>query len=64
MKRMLTTLVATGFLAVMAGPAAAGCGAMHSQSVSAPATSQDQVAQGEQSTAAPTQTATTKEKSE
>jgi len=64
MKRILTTLVATGILAVVAGPAVAGCGAMHSQSVSAPATSQEQVAQGEQSTPVPTQTVTTEEKSE
>lgn len=64
MKRILTALAATGFLAVLAGPAVAGCGAMHSQSVSLPPASQDQMAQGEQSTPVPTQTATTEEKSE
>lgn len=64
MKRTLTALAATGFLAVVAGPAAADCSGMHSQSVSAPATSQEQVAQGEQSTPVPTQTSPTEEKSE
>jgi len=64
MKRILTALAASGFLAVMVGPALAdgGCGHMSSQSVSAPSTAQDQVVQGDQST--PTQTASTKEKSE
>jgi hypothetical protein len=64
MKRILTTLAASGFLAVTAGPAVADCGGMHAQSVSAPPTSQDQVVQGEQQTPPPTQTASTKEKSE
>lgn len=64
MKRVLTALAASGFLAVLAGPAVADCGGMHTQSVSAPVPSQDQVAQGEQSTPVPTQTANTKEKSE
>jgi hypothetical protein len=64
MKRILTTFAATGFLAVMAGPAVAGCGVSHSQSVSAPATGQDQVVQGEQSTSSTTQTASTKDKAE
>lgn len=68
MKRILTTLAATGFLAAVAGPAVADCSGMHTQSVSVPPTSQDQVAQGEiqgeQSTPVPTQTASTEEKSE
>lgn len=65
MKRTLTALVAAGFLAVLAGPAVADCGAhMGAQSVSAPSTSQDQVVQGEQSTPVPTQTASTDDKTE
>jgi hypothetical protein len=64
MKRILTALAATGFLAAVAGPAVAECGAMHNQSVSMPPTSQEQVAQGEQSTPVPAQTATKEEKSE
>jgi len=66
MKRTLTALAAAGFLAVMAGPALAGggCGSWGSQSVSAPDHSGDHVAQGEQSTPVPTQTASTEEKSE
>ncbi len=64
MKRALTALAAAGFLAVLAGPAVAGCGGMHSQSVSAPVPSQDQVVQGEQSTPVSTQTATADEAAE
>jgi len=63
MKRVLTALAATGFLAAVAGPAVADCGATHSQSVSATPASQEQVAQGEQSTPVPNQSATTEEKS-
>jgi hypothetical protein len=64
MKRTLTALAALGFLAVMAGPALAGggCGGSHLQSVKADPS--DRVAQGEQSTPVPTQTASTEEKSE
>jgi hypothetical protein len=59
-------LAASGFLAVLAGPALAdgGCGHWSAQSVSAPTTSQDQVVQGEQSTPVSTQTASTDEKSD
>jgi len=66
MKRTLTALVASGFLVVMAGPAlaAGGCGSWGSQSVGNPDRSGNHVAQGEQSTPVPTQTASTEEKSE
>ena len=66
MKRTLTALVASGFLVVMAGPAlaAGGCGSWGSQNVNVPDRSEDHVAQGEQSTPVPTQTASTEEKSE
>jgi len=70
MKRTLTALAAAGFLAVMAGPALAGegCGHWGSQSVSVPDRNGGHVAQGETqgepSTPAPTQTASTEEKSE
>lgn len=64
MKRTLTALAALGFLAVTAGPALAGggCGSWGTHSVSADPS--DRVAQGEQSTPVPTQTASTEEKSE
>ena len=65
MKRTLTALVALGFLAVTAGPALAGsgCGSWGSQSVSTDRGDRH-VAEGEQSTPVPTQTASTEEKSE
>ena len=66
MKRTLTALVASGFLAVMAGPALAGggCGSWGSQNVSVPDRGDGHVAQGEQSTPVPTQTASTEEETE
>ena len=66
MKRTLTALTAAGFLAVMAGPALAGggCGSWSSQSVGLPDRNGDHVAQDEQSTPVPTQTASSEEKSE
>jgi len=63
MKRVLTALVGLGFLA-LAAPAFADCGGMHGQSVSAPASGQDKVVQGEQSAPVSTQTANTEDKSE
>jgi hypothetical protein len=66
MKRALTALAASGFLAVIAGPALAGggCGNWGSQNVSVPDRGGDHVAQGEQSHPVPTQTASTDEKAE
>jgi len=66
MKRTLTALAASGFLAVMAGPALAGsgCGNWGAQTAGGPDRADGHVAQGEQSTPAPTQTASTKDKSE
>ena len=69
MKRTLSALAAAGFLAVLAGPALAGggCGNWGSQSVGIPDRNGGHVAegeiQGEQSTPAPTQTASTDDKS-
>ena len=65
MKRILTALAAAGFLAVSAGPALAGsgCGSWGTHNVKADPSDRT-VAQGEQSTPVPTQTASTEDKSE
>ncbi len=65
MKRTLTALAAAGFLAVTAGPALAGsgCGSWGTHNVKADPSDRT-VAQGEQSTPVPTQTASTEDKSE
>ena len=65
MKRTLTALAALGFLAASAGTALAGggCGSWGTHSVDADPSDRT-VAQGEQSTPVPTQTASSEEKSE